>query len=368
MRQLIFSILVALSFTSCIRDEALNPEADILSLNFPANSLRTDSVEIYNDYIIAYPKPNVNLRDSDIIHIEVTKGATYRRIANTVINDTLFYVDVTSESKEYTKRYAIIESGNFPENFGFETWIKPSSSFQYENPRETSLLWYSSNNGAAIAWNRANEPASGYPVRKININGSTAVELRTMDGPGEIAGGITYIPCLAGSLYLGGFNPLTGLTNPLRSTLFGVPFNSGKPTRLTGYYIYKEGTADFINSDGSTNKEKRDNCSIYAILYKTDKNAQYLYGDNVADSPNIIARAEIKEEDIRQEDEFVYFDVEFDYNSFHVPFSWDELYNNKYKLTIVFSSSKRGQHYEGRPGSTLIVDNISFYYEAGDSN
>lgn len=366
MRQLFLFTLSIIIFSSCIRDEALNPEADILVLTFPANSLRTDSVEINNDYIIAYPRPHVNLRDSDIVHIEVTKGATYQRIANEAVNDTLFYIDVTSESKEYTKRYAIIESGNFPESFGFETWVKPSKSFLYENPREASLLWYSSNNGTAIAWNKPNEPASAYPVRKININGSTAVELKTMEGPGEIAGGITYIPCLAGSLYLGGFNPLTGLTNPLRSTTFGVPFNSGKPTRLTGYYIYKEGTDDFINSDGSTDKGKKDNCSIYAVLYKTDKNVQYLYGDNVADSPNIIARAEIKEEDIRQGNEFVHFDVEFDYNSYKVPFSWDELQDNKYKLTIVFASSKRGQHYEGRPGSTLIVDNVNFYYDASD--
>ena len=368
MKQFLFFTLAATLLTSCIKDEALNPEADILSLTFPENSLRTDNVEINNDYIMVYPKPRVNLRDSAITHIEITQGATYQRISNTVVNDTLFFIDVTSESKEYTKRYSVIQSENFPETFGFETWVKPSASFLYENPRDGSLQWYSSNNGAAIAWNKSSKPAEEYLVRKISLNGSTAAELRTMKGPGEIAGGVTYIPCLAGSLYLGGFNPLTGLVDPLKSTMFGVPFNSGKPTRLTGYYIYNEGTEDYINSDDYRDKNKKDNCSIYAVLYKTDQNVQYLYGDNVADSPNIIARAEVQPEDIRQGNEFIYFEVKFDYNSYKVPFSWNELQDNKYKLSIVFSSSHRGQYYEGRPGSTLVVDQINLFYETSDLN
>ncbi|MDR0348846.1 MAG: PCMD domain-containing protein [Tannerella sp.] len=368
MKRIILFSLAVISLASCIRDEALNPEADILGFAFPPNSLRTDSVEIYNDHILAYPKPHVNLRDSAIVHIEVTKGATYRRINNPAANDTLFYIDVTSEDKAYTKRYAVIESGNFPESFGFETWVKPSQSFLYENPREASLLWYSSNNGAAIAWSQPARSADEYLVRKTHINGSTAVELRTMVGPGEIAGGVTYIPCLAGSLYLGGFNPLTGLIDPLKSITFGVPFNSGKPSRLTGYYIYREGTDDYINSDGSKDQKKKDICSIYAVLYRTNQNVQYLYGDNIADSPDIIARAEIRPEEIRPGNEFVYFELEFDYDSYKIPFSWVELYDNKYKLSIVFASSSRGQYYEGRPGNTLIIDNVNFYYKTSEFN
>lgn len=361
---LLFIWLLTISFTSCIQEEALNPEADILSFSFPVGSLRTESVEINNDYIMAYPKLHVNLRDSAIAHIEITRGATYQRMTNPVVNDTLFFIDVTSESKEYTKRYAVIQSESFPETFEFETWTKPGTGFLYENPKDGSLQWFSSNNGAAIAWSSPNKPADEYPVRKTHINGSTAVALQTMTGPGEIAGGITYIPCLAGSLYLGGFNPLTGLVDPLKSTTFGVPFNSGKPTRLTGYYMYREGAEDFINSDGSKDKEKRDYGSIYAVIYRTDRDVQFLYGDNIADSPHIIARAEVQPEDIRQENEFIYFDVPFDYHSYETPFSWDELQDNTYKLTIVFSSSSRGQYYEGRPGSTLIVDRIHLYYEA----
>lgn len=363
MKQFITFITLSLFLlTSCIKDEAPNPEADILALEFPANSLRVNEVEIYNDYIVAYPLKGVNLKDSAIVRIDVSEGATYYRTENTERNDTLFFIVVTSESKKYTKTYPVIQMDNFPVQFGFENWVKPSTAFLYENPKEDDWLWYSSNNGTAIAWNSVTKSASEYPVRKTVINGSTAAELTTMEGPGEIAGGITFIPCLAGSLYLGGFNALTGLTNPLRATTFGVPFNSGKPVKLSGYYKYTEGSSDYILSDGGTSKTKKDTCSIYSVIYKTDGNVKFLYGDNVENSPNIVAKAQLKEEDIRQENQLIHFEVEFDYASYSVPFSWDELRNNEYKLTIVFASSKRGKYYEGRPGSTLIVDDVELHY------
>jgi hypothetical protein len=272
---------------------------------------------------------------------------------------------VTSESKQYTKVYAVAQVESFPEKFDFETWVRPTAGFLYENPRQGALQWYSSNNGAAIAWSSLSKPAEDYLVRRTNIAGSTAAELRTMTGPGNIAGGIVYIPCLAGSIYLGGFNALTGLTNPLKSTSFGVPFNSGKPTRLTGYYMYKEGTEDYINPDGSRDKTKKDHCDIYAVLFKTTDQVQFLYGDNIGNSPQIIARAEINEVDIRT-GSWIFFELDFDYDSYPVPFSWDELKRNVYKLTIVCSSSSKGQFYEGRPGNTLIVDDLSLYYDTSD--
>ncbi|MDR2056916.1 MAG: PCMD domain-containing protein, partial [Dysgonamonadaceae bacterium] len=355
--------LTVILFVSCIKDDVLNPEADIVSVSFTENRLRTKNVEIYNDYIVVYPKLNADLKKEDIASIELSEGASYQSWDNTISGDTLFFIDVTSQSKEYAKTYSVVQVKNFPQNFEFETWVKPGSSYLYENPKEGSLQWYSSNNGVAMAWNNSVKPANEYPVRQIRISGNTAVELCTMTGPGKIAGGIVNIPCLAGSLYLGGFNPLMGLSNPLKSTQFGIPFNSGKPLKLSGKYIYKEGSEDYINEDGSRDATKKDKCSIYAVLFKTDDNAEFLYGDNVSNAPNIIARAELDFENIRRETDFIDFEVDFDYRSYSVPFVWNELENNEYKLTIVFASSYRGGNYEGRPGNTLIIDDIKLLYE-----
>jgi len=362
-KSILFSVLLMTLFVSCIQDEALNPEADIVALSFTDGCLRAKKVEIGNDYIVVYPKKNVNLRDSLIKQIELSQGATYQRIETLSPSDTLFFIDITSQSKEYVKRYSVI-AGYFPAVFDFENWVCPTTGFLYENPKEGSLQWFSSNNGAAIAWNQSSKPANEYLIRKTStaVSGHTAVELHTMKGPGSILG-LLYIPCLSGSLYLGGFDPFTGLTNPLRSTYFGVPFDDGKPLKLTGYYRYKEGTEGYINPDGSLDNEKKDNCSIYAVLFKTNSQVHFLFGDNIGTSPDVIARAELNPEDIRQSDDFNYFEIDFDYNSYKIPFSWEELDNDEYKITIVFASSHRGQYYEGRPGNVLVVDKVELEYE-----
>jgi hypothetical protein len=359
----LFAVSFMAMLTSCIKEEALNPEADILAFSFAENYLRVKDAEIGNDYITVYPKRNINLRDSAIMHIELSEGATYEKIKNPLVNDTLFFIEVTSQSKIYKKRYSIIES-YFPSIFDFEDWVKSTSVYLYENPKDSSLLWYSSNNGAAIAWNQFTKPANEYLIRKTNqkISGNTAVEIRTMEGPGNIMG-LMSIYCLSGSLYLGGFDPLMGLINPLRSTYFGVPFDNGKPVKLTGYYIYKESKESYINPDGSRDIAKKDTCSIYAVLFKTNNNVQFLYGDDIAESPNVIARAEMNPKDIRQNDDFLFFEIDFDYQSYSIPFSWEELNNNEYKITIVFASSHRGQYYEGRPGNTLIIDKVVLHCE-----
>jgi|GEM_PF-4678317 len=57
MRNLIFFLSVlSVLFTSCIQSTPPNPEADILTFYFPEGSQRIKNVEIYNKYIVAYPK------------------------------------------------------------------------------------------------------------------------------------------------------------------------------------------------------------------------------------------------------------------------------------------------------------------------
>ncbi len=361
MKRVFLFISIIFLLTACIQDDPLNSEADILNFSFPQEVLRVKA-SIYNDYVVAYPKRGVDLKNTSF-SLEVTEGAYWEKVTKTIPNDTLFYIKVVSENKKYSKTYSIIQIVDIPAVFDFENWIRPSSYYQYETPAVGTLQWYSSNNGAAVAWNKPDKPAADYLVRKISYAGNTAAELRTMVGPGMVAGN-KYIPCLAASLFLGDFDIFMGLSNPLRSTKFGIPFNSGKPTKFSGYYKYEEGIEPFIKADGSTDPYRQDTCSIYATLFKTDAENAYLYGDNVTDSPNIIARAQIDPNDIvRGGSGYTYFELDFDYDSFSTPFSYDELHNNQYKLTIVFASSRRGAYYEGRPGSCLIIDNIKVQYE-----
>ncbi|MDR1122134.1 MAG: PCMD domain-containing protein [Dysgonamonadaceae bacterium] len=361
-------ILAPFLMASCIKDTPLNPEADILSFTYPKQYMRTESPEIYNRHVVVYPNAGVDLTTLQY-SISVTPGATYEEIRNQEVSDTLFFIQVRSENKENTKPYAIIQvPDTFPDIFRFENWVKYAEAFMYENPKDGSYQWFSSNNGAAFAIG-SQKPASEYPVTKavgLGHDGSTAVKLSTLVGPGTIEATGTTIPCLSGSVFLGGFNLLTALRDPLSSIKFGVPFRKGKPLRLKGYYKYTEGSSPFIVDKNTSDANRRDSCDIYAVLFRTGDpgDDQVLDGNTVGTSLQRIARAGLSVEQRWNTpgNGLVSFDIPFVYfnetDSRYPAFSEADLQDNKYKITIVCASSYKGDYYQGRPGSTLLVDDI----------
>jgi hypothetical protein len=367
--KLIYSslILAPLLMVACIKDEPLNAEADILTFTYPKQDMRTESPEIYNDYVVVYPNAGTDLTKIKY-NLSVTPGATHEEIPNRSANDTLFFIQVRSENKENAKLYAITQvPDTFPDVFTFERWIKYTDAYLYENPKDGAYQWFSSNNGAALAYRNFGMPAQEYPVTKAigaGHDGSTAVKLLTKKGPGNIYGNIS-VPCLAGSFFLGGFSPLSALQDPLSSTKFGVPFRKGKPLRLQGYYHYKAGSDSFI-VDETTTSEAPDSCSIYAVLFQAGANApfQFLDGNTIGTSLQRIARAELPnhQRGSMPGNDLVEFSTDFVYlneqDNRYPAFSEVDLKNNQYKITIVCSSSYRGDYYQGRPGSCLIVDDI----------
>src|SRR5699024_4462357 len=97
---------------------------------------------------------------------------------------------------------------------------------------------------------------------------------------------------------------------------------------------------------------RKDICDIYAVFYETDDKTKSLDGTNILaeDNTNIISIARIS--DAKETEEWT---------SFNLPFVFRKgktvdpvkLAEGKYNLAIVFSSSIRGDHFEGAPGSTL---------------
>ena len=102
-----------------------------------------------------------------------------------------------------------------------------------------------------------------------------------------------------------------------------------------------------------------DECSIYAVLFKVAKSAgkdAFLYGENVLTDENIIAIAILEDGGEKEE-----------YTEFNIPIKYSKKMDytqQDYKLTVVFASSKRGDYYEGAPGSMLIVDDVEVICEA----
>ena len=87
-------------------------------------------------------------------------------------------------------------------------------------------------------------------------------------------------------------------------------------------------------------------------------NAGYLTGDNILTSNAIVALARI--EDGMETDEYVEFNIPFVYRQ---EYDEEKRENYKYRLAIVFSSSKTGDVFEGAVGSTLLIDDIELICE-----
>ena len=80
---------------------------------------------------------------------------------------------------------------------------------------------------------------------------------------------------------------------------------------------------------------------------------EYLYGDNVLTSPNLVAVALVDQPE--ETDVYKKFDVEFEYRKPYDPQKSKEF---KYKLAVVFTSSRDGGRFRGAVGSTLWIDDV----------
>ena len=164
-------------------------------------------------------------------------------------------------------------------------------------------------------------------------------------------------PIAAGNLFLGKFNIVSALTQPLKATEFGIPFTQ-KPVKLSGYYQYSP-SAPFTDKDFNTVENRTDSGSIYSVFYRNEVKAGdhmekiLLYGDDVQTNPQIVALA--KFDDLKPTDEWTYFELEYKYRQ-----GVDDEILNKlgYNLTVVFSSSRSGDTFEGAVGSTLYIDKV----------
>lgn len=368
---LTFSITSVLLCTSCIKDEALNTEADIEKCILPENIL-TDAVikydAPYDQTLNAYPlrievKNGVSLT-SLAPTFELTPGASISPASGTPQDFTRpVRYTVTSEDGQWQRTYSIIvrhpNLESIPTSFFFEK-VRKQDKYQVlyeESDGYSTLTWASGNQGFAFA--QGNAAADQYPTTLSNkgYEGNCA-QLITRSTGG--LGALVNMPIAAGNLFIGDFNMANALTDPLAATTFGHTFYY-KPTKLTGYYKYKAGEKFYEN--GAYTDKKKDIFNIYALFFKKTPDVQKLNGHIVANNyehPNMVALAVI--DNAKETDEWIKFELPFDYK-YGKEVDPDQLSNGEYSLGIIFSSSKEGDMFKGAPGSTLLIDNVVIEYE-----
>lgn len=348
MRKRLFAtlFLCIMLMQGCIKDAPQNPEADIESVTVDPHLLtgnvfidqinRTITLNLTNE---AY--------DSGISPVlTLSRGASVKPASGTLIKfdgDQEIVYDVTSESGENTKRYAVkvVNIGHW--DFAFQNWAShPTDKYEYPVEDDGLQLWSSGNPGVALSGVPARSDA--YPTRSTTDGylGTKAAELVTIKGTplSELIG----IRLYAGSLFLGNFNASQAMLNPLMATEFGEPYK-GLPKSFTGYYKYSAGP-DFINKAGQVQPGVKDKCSIYAVLFN---GPDRLNATNIMNSDRIIARADLQ--DGSDKTNFTRFDIPFLYKQ-------GATIGKNLMMAIVSSSSAEGDQYRGAIGSRLVVDSL----------
>ncbi|WP_297129394.1 PCMD domain-containing protein [uncultured Porphyromonas sp.] len=359
--------LLLVGLDSCIRPEAPNAEADILSVEVEGLTPREKPL-ITNTAIKIEAEPWVD-RSAVALSFTLTPGATISPASGSKQDFTrpVTYT-VTSEDKQWTKEYTvtIASSRPAPGHFDFETVSRykkrdTGDELFYEFTISDGLKWSSPNEGfmLSLALDPSCDPKdpSVYPVTQdqSGYRGKCAKLVTLSTGS---FGAMFSKPIAPGTLFLGDFNVNEAMSNHLRTTLFGIP-ESRKPLMLTGYYKYKSGDK-LTDKDSKEIAGKRDLPAIYAVFFETDKETPYLDGGNVLTSPNIVLTAQLK--DPKESDKWIHFELPFE------PVEGKsidpaKLKDGRYKLTIVMTSSRDGANFVGAIGSTLLVDEMNLYFE-----
>lgn len=356
MRQRNFFLCLMLAFVglSCIREEAPNAEADILSCTVPGDILITEP-EITNESVTMTVRG-----DADISQLApeftLTPGATISPASGTSFDfSSPRTYTVTSEDGNWTKTYTVrcILSG-VSQQYHFENVALEPTNGRYH------IFYDYTSSGDSVAWASAN---AGYALTGVPVSPTDYPTMQCDSGyVGKCAklvtrstgafGSMLGMPLASGNLFIGTFDVQNALPDGRRGMRMGRPCTY-VPAYVSGYYKYKAG--ETYEKDGEVVAGRTDQCDIYAIFYETSDEVSYLDGFNYLTSPNLISVARISDQ--RETDEWTHFYIPFIARAGKV-IDKEKLARGGYNLAIVFASSIHGDTYEGAVGSTLYVDEV----------
>ncbi len=363
-------LLIPFLLSACIKKEAPGAEADILTCTLPSDVLLREPV-IENTKVILTIKSDVD-RTALAPEFTLTPGASIYPPSGTTLNFTTAqpYL-VTSEDGEWSKEYQVLVTAagistefNFDNYYDVKRLLYTYNVFYDITPATKDTMdWASGNAGFALT-GMGNQDPSSFPTacaENGKVNKCAKLETKSTGSFGAGVG----MPIAAGNLFMGTFDVLNALTNPLKATRLGVPFQS-VPTALKGFYKYKAGETYEVN--GQPVSGKKDNWDVYAVFYEVSKDVPYLDGNVVANNfsdASIVSYARIAEADRKEASEWTEFYIEFLTKPGKI-IDTQKLLNGGYNISIVLTSSINGNTFEGAVGSTLYIDELELIYSVED--
>lgn len=239
-------------------------------------------------------------------------------------------------------------------SYDFENWSYDTSMYPEENQIYMANGWASCNNAVALI--KYMGALGGitytgeYPIRPSDdaFTGEKAVLLESVDTQGGNIFGQKVPKVTAASIFLGSFNAMAAISDPMATTSFGIMYDK-QPLKVTGYYKYTPGT-EFYNANGELQEGVTDKCAMSAVLYEVSSEDETLNGSNIYTSDKIVAKAVFTSD--KSVDTYTPFELNLEYVK-----AYDS--SKKYKFAIIFSASADGASYNAAVGSKLLIDNVS---------
>ena len=366
--------LLVLLFTGCIKDEPQNMECDILeawvegdalSQHFSqATDMRLSDVPSSQEQLTFIVRQRAALPPV-AVHFRLSPGATVTPADGSLQDFSRGPVvyTVTSEDGQWHRSYTIdFREATLPSSHhdfeDFELSGNGKYYLWYDRADDGTKegIWASGNEGFMIA--KPNAPATDYPTVP-DADGYDGYCVRLTTRSTGSWGKTFKKPIAAGNFFLGSFDSRFALINTLKTTNMGIVYTK-EPVRVTGYYKYQPGEV-FTDKDFHEVSTRIDEPTIHAALYLNHDeqgNTVMLHGDDVRTSPYIVRRAEVAS--MPPTSEWRRFEMTFEGTT---PIDAELLANRGYNLSLVFSSSKTGDAFEGAVGSTLYIDKVEITFK-----
>ena len=394
MKKSSFFLLAAFAslpcLVSCIQDEPLNAECDILDVEqswVDANpGLLIGNPRVENTRVAFTIQPGSD-RTALNPTFELTPGATITMKqdgadvpANGATRDFSSPQIYTVHSQDglWHKDYQVsfsprksITKLSF-EDFRLDATGRYYEWYEVDNDELGTELYYwaTGNAGYAITGMGEESPeaypsvpdAHGVPDASGTETKCIRLETRNTGSFGERL----KMPLAAGNIFIGEFASSQAAMYPRRATKFGLQLVTEEPVRLEGYYKYKAGET-FIDINKVVHPELHDMADIYAVVYEaypegSDKFVP-LNGDDVLSSDRIVLLARIDEPG--EPEEWTFFSEPFKPVG-NKTISEEMLRENKYAIAIVCPSSRDGAYFNGAIGSVLYVDELKVVWKGDE--
>lgn len=360
---LFVAICIASLFTSCDEDDVIrSSEANITSFTF--DTTVAANAAVLSQPVIDEANATITFKAEEsgdvsalVPTIEVSAGATVTPASGSAVSFASGSATFTVVAEDGTSKvYTVSCNMSSLIQYDFETWATPEGAMYPEvvNPEG----WATCNDAVALIKNLGSlggiTYTGEYPVRQTTdaYSGSTAAMLESVDTQGGSILGQTIPKVTAGSMFLGTFNAMAAMSDPMATTEFGILYDK-KPVKVSGYYKYTPG-AEFYNAAGELQADQTDVCAISAVLYEVESEDETLNGSTIYTSDKIVAMAS-----------FGTGETVAEYTPFELNLEYVKDYDasKTYKFAVIFSASADGAAYNAAVGSTLYIDDVTIENE-----